>query len=101
MESLTDKSCPSGLYGGKEKNLMLEFMVLMLVLSLLAKIPVGEAPEPVKPKHNDYENGTADAYVMKNAWEFKSLDDAMEFRELRKGGWRGNAQDYYRWKEEE
>lgn len=78
---------------------MLEFVILILVLSMLAKIPVGE---PVKPeKRNNYDNGTADAYVLNNNWEFKSLDDCMEFRELRKSGWRGNAADFYKWKEEE
>ena len=78
---------------------MLEFMILMAVLFILSKIPVGEAtPNEV---YNPYDNGTADIYIKNNSWEFKSLDDAMEFRELRQTGWRGNAADFYRWKEEE
>ena len=32
--------------------------------------------------------------------EFDSLDDAMDYAELRKTGWRGSIDDYYRWKEE-
>lgn len=78
---------------------MLEFVILMLVLSLLTKIPVGEPEAP--PEYNPYDNGTAEAYTLDHPWEFKSLDDCMEFRELRKSGWRGNAADFYKWKEEE
>ena len=33
--------------------------------------------------------------------EFESLDDAMEYAELRRTGWRGDVIDYYVWKEEE
>lgn len=33
--------------------------------------------------------------------EFDSLDDAMEYADLRKTGWRGSIDDYYKWKEEE
>lgn len=77
---------------------MLEFVILMLVLAALSQIPVGK---PEKPEFNPYDNGTADAYIKNNSWEFKSLDDCMEFRELRKSGWRGNAADFYKWKEEE
>ena len=33
--------------------------------------------------------------------EFDSLDDAMDYAELRKTGWRGGVEDYYKWKEEE
>lgn len=78
---------------------MLEFMILMCVLFLLSKIPVGKA-EP-NEEYNPYRNGVADAYIKNNSWEFKSLDDAMEFRELRTTGWRGNAEDFYRLKGEE
>ena len=78
---------------------MLEFVILILVLSLLSQIPVGKPETP--PENNPYDNGTADAYILNNNWEFKSLDDCMEFRELRQSGWRGNAADFYRWKEEE
>ena len=78
---------------------MLEFMILILVLSWLSKIPVGEA-EP-QETFNPYKNNSADAYIKNNSWEFKSVDDCMEFRELRQTGWRGNAEDFYKWKEEE
>lgn len=77
---------------------MLEFVLLMVVLSILMRISVGE---PQEPEYNPYDNGTAEAYTLDKSWEFKSLDDCMEFRELRKSGWRGNAEDFYRWKEEE
>jgi len=79
---------------------MLEFILLMIILDILMKIPVGK-PEPEAPAaRNDYDNGTADAYIKHNSWEFKSVDDAMDFRELRKTGWRGNAEDFYKLKEE-
>lgn len=78
---------------------MLEFMILMAVLFILSKIPVGEATP--NEEYNPYDNGTADIYIKNNSWDFKSVDDAMEFRELRQTGWRGNAADFYRWKEEE
>lgn len=78
---------------------MLEFMILIGVLFLLSKIPVGQAA-PTE-EYNPYRNSTADAYVKHNSWEFESIDDAMEFRELRQTGWRGNAEDFYKWKEEE
>ena len=78
---------------------MLEFMILMAVLATLSRIPARvEAPEE---NYNPYDNGTADIYIKNNSWEFESVDDAMEFRELRSTGWRGNAADFYRWKEEE
>ena len=77
---------------------MLEFMMLMLVLYILSKIPVGKA-EPDE-RYNPYNNGTAEVYIKNNSWEFKSLEDAMDFRELRQTGWRGNAEDYYKWREE-
>ena len=80
---------------------MLEFVILILVLSLLAKIPVGEPVKPEKPECDPYNNGTKEAHTLNNAWEFKSLDDCFEFRELRRSGWRGNAEDFYKWKEEE
>ena len=78
---------------------MLEFMILMAVLFILSKIPVGEATP--NEEYNPYDNGTADIYIKNNSWEFESVDDAMEFRELRSTGWRGNAADFYEWKEEE
>ena len=33
--------------------------------------------------------------------DFKSIDDAMEYAELRKTGWTGDVHDFYEWKEEE
>lgn len=74
---------------------MLEFIIVMVILDILMKIKVGqeaEAAEPAKP---------GKAYVMGNQaeWEFKSLDDAMEYREMKVSGWKGNAKDYYEWKE--
>ena len=83
---------------GRGKD-MLEFMILMTILYILSKIPVGK-PEP-NEEYNPYKNGSADIYIKNNSWEFDSLDDAMEFRELRATGWRGNAGDFYRWKGEE
>lgn len=76
---------------------MLEFIILMVVLDILLKIKVGATveAEPQKPKPK--------AYVCGNTaeWDFKTLDDAMEFRDMRKSGWKGNAIDFYKWKEEE
>ena len=76
---------------------MLEFIIVMVILDILMKIKVGqeaEAAEPAPAKPGK-------AYVMGNQaeWEFKSLDDAMEYREMRASGWKGNAKDYYEWKE--
>ena len=80
---------------------MIEFIIIMIILDILMKIRVGEyveatpetPAEPKKPK----------AYVCNNSmeWEFKTLDDAMEYHEMRLTGWKGNAIDFYRWKEEE
>ena len=78
---------------------MMEFMILMLILWVLSRIPVGD-PEPDE-RFNPYDNGVADKYALDNTWQFESLEDIMEFRELRKNGWRGNAKDYYEWKGEE
>lgn len=76
---------------------MLEFIILMVVLDILVKIKVGTIveEEPQKPKPKAYVCGN------KAEWDFKTLDDAMEFREMRKSGWKGNAIDFYKWKEEE
>ena len=79
---------------------MIEFIILMIVLDILMKIAVGKE-DPPPQQANKYDNGTADAYIYNNSWEFKSLDDCMEFRELRLTGWKGNAKDFYEWKEEE
>ena len=80
---------------------MIEFILLMIVLDILSKIIVGEKEcVTEEPKRNNYDNGTAEAYINNNQWEFKSLDDCMEFRELRLTGWKGNAEDFYKWKED-
>lgn len=78
---------------------MLEFIILMVILDLLLKWRVGEKVVAEKPK----EKPKPKAYVMSNTaeWDFKTLDDAMEFRELRLTGWKGNAIDFYKWKEDE
>lgn len=77
---------------------MLQFIVIMIILDILMKIKIGQEAEATGPKPA----GRGKAYVMGNQaeWEFKSLDDAMEFREMRMSGWKGNAKDYYEWKEE-
>ena len=67
---------------------MLEFGLLIIAWLILMRIPAGR-PEP--PKY-DYDDGT---------WKFKSLDDALEFRELRASGWRGDMEAFYKLKEEE
>ena len=77
---------------------MLQFILLMVVLDFLLTLKVGKVePAPPPPKEKPK------AYVCGNTaeWDFKTLDDAMEFREMRKSGWEGNAIDYYKWKEEE
>lgn len=33
--------------------------------------------------------------------DFLTFDDAMEYADLRKTGWRGDINDFYKWKEEE
>lgn len=33
--------------------------------------------------------------------EFESLDDAMEYAELRKTGWKGSIDDFYKWRDED
>ena len=81
---------------------MLEFIIVMVILDLLMKWQVGtkETVEEPKPKaHKDCNK----AYVCGNSmeWEFESLDDAMDFREWRLAGNKGNAIDYYRYRNEE
>ena len=66
---------------------MLEFMILMLVLWALSKIPMGRAEEW------DIQDDCG--------FDFKCVDDYFDYRELRQTGWRGDAKDYYKWREEE
>lgn len=79
---------------------MLLFMGIVIILSILSKIPVGE-PYIEVADFDPYDNGTKEKFVLDHAWEFKSLDDCMEFRELRQTGWKGNAIDFYKWRDEE
>ncbi len=74
---------------------MIAFIVLVFLLSLADKIVIGErvvmAPAPKESKAPEF-NCT---------WKFNNIDDCMEYRELRATGWKGTAEDYYRWKNEE
>ena len=74
---------------------MLQFIIICIILDILMKIRFEPDTEPVQEKPK--------AYVMNNTaeYEFKSLDDAMEFREMRLSGWKGNAVDFYKLKGEE
>ena len=67
---------------------MLEFIILMVVLDLLMRWQVGT-------KEIVQEEPTEDK------WNFIDVDDVMEYRELRASGWKGNAADFYKWKEAE
>ena len=86
---------------------MLEFVILMIVLDLIMKLTakLHEAGEETKKAQAPamHEDCYKEAYVCNNsmAWEFKSLDDAMEFREWRLAGNKGDAIDFYRDKEGE
>lgn len=84
---------------------MLEFVILMIVLDLIMKFTmklhegdVVEEPKEVKPHKDCYKA----AYVCGNEaeWDFESLDDAMEFREWRLAGNKGNAIDFYEYKKD-
>ena len=78
---------------------MLEFIILMVILDLLMKWQFGEKVSVEEPQ----EKQKPKAYVMGNTaeWEFESLDDAMEYREWRLAGNRGNALDFYKEREED
>lgn len=79
---------------------MLEFIIIMVILDILMKIKV---EKPIAEDEPEKEKPMPKAYVCNNTaeWEFKSLDDAMAFREWRLAGNKGNAIDYYRYMEEE
>lgn len=77
---------------------MFEFGLLLVFILLMQKIIIGKAHIQ---KSDPYDNGTKEKFVLDRRWEFKSLDDCMEFRELRQSGWKGDAEDFYRWKEDE
>ena len=80
---------------------MLEFIILMVVLDLLVKWTMGKPQE--EPKAAPCKGDKTKAWVCGNTaeYDFKTLDDAMEYREMRLSGWKGNAIDFYKWKEEE
>lgn len=79
---------------------MLEFLIIIAIIQILSKITVGERviDEPAPP-FNPYDNGKPEQEAMSKAWEFDNIDDVMEFRELRRSGWRGNAEDFYKLRE--
>ena len=79
---------------------MILFLGIVVILGILSRIPVGE-PYVEFSDFDPYNNGTKEKFVLDHAWEFESVEDCMEFRELRQTGWKGNALDFYRWKEEE
>lgn len=74
---------------------MLEGILLLIFLMLMMKIPVGKA-KVVKQDLRD--NGTKEKYMLDNGWKFVTLEDCMEYRELRSTGWEGDVQDFYEWK---
>lgn len=73
---------------------MLEFVILMIIIDILCKIKFSD-PTADAVEDADNQERASEGY------NFKSLDDCMEYRELRATGWRGNADDFYKWKEEE
>ena len=77
---------------------MLEFALLMIFLIIMQNITIGKPYVHVVKPHD---NGQDEKYVLDHAWEFESVEDCFEFRELRKTGWKGNAEDFYRWRDEE
>lgn len=80
---------------------MLEFAILMVFLLLAQRITIGKPYVHVIKPYDPYDNGTDEKYVLDHGWEFESVEDCFEFRELRKTGWKGNAEDFYRWRDEE
>ncbi len=77
---------------------MLEFGLLFLFVYIMSNIQIGKAKIQ---KTESADSEVKKKFVENKSWEFKNLDDCMEFRELRQTGWKGNAEDFYRWKEEE
>lgn len=62
---------------------MLEFIIIMVIITILSKIKVGEK-----------------VMYTETRTEFETLDDYMEYLELKRTGWRGNIDDFYKWKTE-
>lgn len=83
-----------------EEGATMEFLIVLVIICLLSKIKVGERIIEDEP-FNPYDNGTAESYIYHNCWEFESVDDCFEFRELRQSGWRGGVKEFYEWKNEE
>lgn len=71
---------------------MLAFALLLTFLLIMQKIPVGKAQVY---KIDPYDNGTKEAFKLNHGYEFLSLDDCMEYRELRQSGWKGDVKDFY------
>ena len=72
---------------------MLEFVILMIVIDILCNLKFKAADDntAATPEDDDIRSNLI----------FKSVDDCMEYRELRATGWRGDAEDFYKWKETE
>ena len=84
---------------------MLLIIAIVIIISILSRIPVGEPYIEFKDidaskLYDPHDNGTREKFILDNAWEFDSIDDCMEFRELRQTGWRGDINDFYKWKSE-
>ena len=69
---------------------MLEFIIVMVIIDILCKWNVGY--KTIEPREDQPEP---------KAYEFDSLDDAMEYAELRRTGWKGDAKKFYEWKYDE
>lgn len=74
---------------------MFEGALLLIFLLLMQKIRIGKSNVY---KIDPYDNGTKEKFVLDHGYEFLSLDDCMEYRELRQTGWKGDAKDFYLWK---
>lgn len=74
---------------------MLWGALLAVFLVITMKIPVGKAHIQISDARD---NGTKEKYMLDNGWKFDSLDDCMEYRELRQSGWEGDINDFYAWK---
>ncbi len=79
---------------------MILFFAIVIILAWASRTPVGE-PYIEWNNSDPRNNGTKEKFVLDHAWEFESVEDCMEFRELRQTGWKGNASDFYKWREEE
>ena len=71
---------------------MLEFIILMIILDILMKIKVGEKVQVTEREEEPNVNDIS-------CYQFESLDDCMEYGEMRRNGYKGTIFDYYEWKE--